>query len=1306
MMKRQMFLVIALVFAIASTTHAVVIGDFETGLDGWWSDDATISQTATGATTGSSALQVDSPGTWKQAAKMDAKPYRTLLGSPATTGAGATISMDITMAAAGTDGTWQNAQIVINGQSNDDNGANNNIGWVQLSTQDIVRDGAAHTYSWSIDSALADKIAATDDSIGWFELVLVSNNDANDVSFQVDNVQINEPPSNVVIGNFETGLDGWGGWDGVTLSQSATGATVGSMAMQSVDTGGWRGRAIDAHPWRQALGSGVFVSMDITAFAADITGNTWENVELVINGQNNDDNGANNNLDWNSLGSQDIVRDGAPHTYTWSINPILSEKIAATDDSISWFELVIVTNNDGTANKIYVDNIQIFKPEQEEPVVGVVVGDFETDLDGWWLAGDATATLTPAAADGVTKGSGALKIQDGNGWKMTARLDGKGYMAILGSPGAKITMDVTALPGDMTNDWLNVGMVINADNGGSAPENNVGWNDLGQQSIPVDGQAYTLEWTLSDGLIEKIAGANSGTIWWFELVIIMNSNGGTFYVDNVQVYPRLPAAEYPYGVLIGDFELGLDNWSAWDAAFTRTETGATRGTTALQSVVPGNWHGHGALNAKSYLEMFGGGAAVSADITIFPADYIANWGNMEMVLNCQNDDGNGANNNIGWRSLGTVNPIVDGKPHTYIWRLPADLQRAVAGADQSIGWFELVFITNNDTTTTTVYLDNMWIFIPEEATYPDPVNGGGNVVRDPTMRWVPGGGEPESHDVYFGTDRTEVTDVDRDTLASYPDVLYGNTAEAMFAPGKLDLVTTYYWRVDEYVKDGNDISIVKGNVWSFTTSNYMALDDFESYTDRFDLMAAWPDANELVTDPVHGGSQAMKALYDNTKAPYYTEISYDVPAELADMTQQGIKGLNLYFGGDPNNQPESIYLVLEDAHGVSEAVKYDGDASNLTRRQWSAWELGLTWFNVDLTDITSVTLVIGDLDNPTAGSKGVVYLDDVRLYQGQCLLYKRTADFVRTDYAPLGLGFAAGDCEIGYGELLVMAGDWLKTDAILPTSGDPNAAGGLVAYYKFDEGIGSTSAADSTGDASHVGTINNGVTYVTPGYDGTGSAVNFTGDTRVSIGTWDPTAGTGAFSVSAWIRWNGNQATTHQGIIGKRNAWSATDAMSWFFEINVDGEGSLALRQFSGANTDVYSATHIVEPFIGKWAHVAATFDGTTGRIYLNGQEVASGPFVLADKPDANFGIGNTHGGGGGETFRGDIDEVQVYNRALSAQEAAYLADMTKGDGQLIVPIASVADLSSTEPAGQKSINLKDFAVLASYWLNDQIWPY
>jgi hypothetical protein len=83
-------------------------------------------------------------------------------------------------------------------------------------------------------------------------------------------------------------------------------------------------------------------------------------VEMVINAQNNDDAGANNNVGWRGLGLQNITRDGQPQTLTWVLPEALTSAIAGTDQNISWFELALVSNLDGASvTKFYIDNIRL-----------------------------------------------------------------------------------------------------------------------------------------------------------------------------------------------------------------------------------------------------------------------------------------------------------------------------------------------------------------------------------------------------------------------------------------------------------------------------------------------------------------------------------------------------------------------------------------------------------------------------------------------------------------------------------------------------------------------------------------------------------------------------------------------------------------------------------------------------------------------------------------------------------------------------------------------------------------------------------
>jgi hypothetical protein len=119
--------------------------------------------------------------------------------------------------------------------------------------------------------------------------------------------------------------------------------------------------------------------------------------------------------------------------------------------------------------------------------------------------------------------------------------------------------------------------------------------------------------------------------------------------------------------------------------------------------------------------------------------------------------------------------------------------------------------------------------------------------------------------------------------------------------------------------------------------------------------------------------------------------------------------------------------------------------------------------------------------------------------------------------------------------------------------------------------------------------------------------------------------------------------------------------------------------------------------------------DGTSKnmQIYLDGASVVSGTTAVLPKD-----LGNTTQNWLGRSqfatdayFTGSLDDFRIYNRVLSKSEVAYLGDSTPADGQIYIPLGSDADLYSAEPAGSKKINLKDFAMLASGWLEEKLWP-
>src|SRR5262249_42596446 len=93
---------------------------------------------------------------------------------------------------------------------------------------------------------------------------------------------------------------------------------------------------------------------------------------------------------------------------------------------------------------------------------------------------------------------------------------------------------------------------------------------------------------------------------------------------------------------------------------------------------------------------------------------------------------------------------------------------------------------------------------------------------------------------------------------------------------------------------------------------------------------------------------------------------------------------------------------------------------------------------------------------------------------------------------------------------------------------------------------------------------------------------------------------------------------------------------------------------------------------VNTWSHLASTFDGSALRLYVNGIQVAS---RAQSVPIQTSSGALTIGGDGlyGQFWIGKIDEVRIYNRALTATEI---------QSDMVTPIGSALKLSGKEVAG------------------------
>jgi len=203
---------------------------------------------------------------------------------------------------------------------------------------------------------------------------------------------------------------------------------------------------------------------------------------------------------------------------------------------------------------------------------------------------------------------------------------------------------------------------------------------------------------------------------------------------------------------------------------------------------------------------------------------------------------------------------------------------------------------------------------PVNAYAPTPKDGSTFINQTPMFFWT-SGKNAISHNLYLGVDPNALNQI---ATLSAAQNKYGPLAPP------LDVNQTYYWRIDE-VNDLHPDSPWIGQAWSFTTADYIVVDDFEDYNDVSNrIYDTWGDYyvnNTGMTvghiDPpfaegtiVHYGAQSMYVRYDNDGAvnegtsleqsgtQFYSEAEreWDDPQ---DWAGQNAESLTLWFRGIP-----------------------------------------------------------------------------------------------------------------------------------------------------------------------------------------------------------------------------------------------------------------------------------------------------------------------------------------------------------------------------------------------------------------------
>jgi hypothetical protein len=203
---------------------------------------------------------------------------------------------------------------------------------------------------------------------------------------------------------------------------------------------------------------------------------------------------------------------------------------------------------------------------------------------------------------------------------------------------------------------------------------------------------------------------------------------------------------------------------------------------------------------------------------------------------------------------------------------------------------------------------------------------------------------------------------------------------------------------------------------------------------------------------------------------------------------------------------------------------------------------------------------------------------------------------------------------------------------------------GLVGRWALEEGTG-TAAADSLGQ--NPGLLSNGPTWITPGFAARSkAALHFDGnDDFVELGIKGLPANDKAQTVAFWLRFAAVPDDSNNGVVV-----SLTNGAAGPGRLKTGlRHGEIAAWK-SGGDTLVALAA----PSLNTWHHYVYSFDGTSHRLYVDGVEKAKTTTAPDVSPVSNARIGAIFNND--ENFAGDVDEVRIYSRAITAAEALALS--------------------------------------------------
>jgi hypothetical protein len=232
----------------------------------------------------------------------------------------------------------------------------------------------------------------------------------------------------------------------------------------------------------------------------------------------------------------------------------------------------------------------------------------------------------------------------------------------------------------------------------------------------------------------------------------------------------------------------------------------------------------------------------------------------------------------------------------------------------------------------------------------------------------------------------------------------------------------------------------------------------------------------------------------------------------------------------------------------------------------------------------------------------------------------------------------------------------------------PPPADHLALAYAFNE-VGGQSLGDNSGNGN-VGTLH-GATFG-PGRNAGGLAFDGVNDYAETPNSSSLDIGGTGLTIALWARITPTAGGTDYVLVGK--PWNAMSMVSPFYQYGVEFSNSSNRTVdffFGGPNATLHGPHRLAAPF-DVWTHLAFTYDGTTVKGYVDGVERLSATDAASITPRGHslrLGVDGLYQ----QFFRGTLDDLRIYSRALTPSEILSAMQTPVGGAPSGVPAADAS---------------------------------